>query len=191
MMLFWFKTQNIINISFGISFEYFFNEINNYLYFLVDISIIFVSNIINMNIEDSSSTVFYAIEKAIKSYRKLAQKNISKIVNNITIDQKLVLQYLNDYPDLSQKEIAELVFKDNASMTRMINVMVKKGFLKRSINNNDRRRFKIEITSTGLKILEVLPKVIFENRQKALEGISDKELIQLEQILNKIIANCK
>jgi len=142
-----------------------------------------------MNLNIPAKTIFFTIEKTIKSYRKFSQKNISKIVGDITIDQKLILQYLNEYPDLNQKEIAELVFKDNASMTRMIEIMVKKKLLRRSLNKKDRRTYTIEITEKGKEILIKLPPVILSNRNKALEGVTEEELIQLEQTLNKIISN--
>ncbi|NHN24062.1 MarR family transcriptional regulator [Flavobacterium jejuense] len=138
-----------------------------------------------------SKTVFYTIEKTIKSYRKFSKRNFLKVVDDITIDQKLILQYLNDFPGLSQKEIAELVFKDNASLTRMIDLMVNKNFLKRSMNIEDRRRFKIEITPKGKEVLSKLEPVIAENRKKAFAGITEQELIQLDMILNKILFNIK
>lgn len=136
-----------------------------------------------------SKTVFYSIEKTIKSYRKFSKMNFSKVVDNITIDQKLILQYINAYPELNQKEIAELVFKDKASLTRMIDIMVNKKFIKRSINIADRRRYKVEITSIGKKILKTLEPVIIKNRKQAFSGISKEELTQLEKTLNKILLN--
>ena len=143
-----------------------------------------------MNVILPSKTIFYAIERAIKSYRKFAQKNISNSIDNISIDQGLVLLFLDKYPELTQKEIADLVFKDNASMTRMINLMVAKKYLKRSMNDDDLRRYKLSITETGREILEKLPSIISNNRRKALKDISKEELIQLNKTLNKIIANC-
>jgi len=154
---------------------------------LFDISTMFVSNIKYMRIP--SKTVFYTIEKTIKSYRKFSKSNFLKVVDDITIDQKLILQYINGYPELNQKEIAELVFKDNASLTRMINIMVNKKFLNRSMNDEDRRRYKIEITSKGKEVLNKLGPVIVENRKKAFSGITKQELIQLERTLNKILSN--
>ncbi len=142
-----------------------------------------------MKIENPSQVVFYSIERAIKEYRKFAQKKISETVEGITVDQGLILLFLNDHPELSQKEIAKLLFKDNASMTRMIDLMVKKEYLMRS-THKDRRRHTIDITSKGKRILEKLPPVILKNRNTALEGITSQELNQLEQILNKIINNC-
>lgn len=136
-----------------------------------------------------AKTVFYTIERTIKTYRKFSRQQFLKVVDDITIDQKLILQYLNDHPGLSQNEIAELVFKDNASLTRMIDLMVQKGFLLRSINPDDRRRFKIKLTPKGKKVLEKLAPVIEENRIKAFAGITEEELVQLELTLNKILSN--
>lgn len=144
-----------------------------------------------MSITIPSQTIFYTIEKAIKKYRKFSQRNISEIISGITIDQTLVLQFLNRHPELSQKEIAELIFKDNASMTRMINIMVQKKYLKRTGHQQDRRRYNIEITKKGKETLDDLPPIILKNRDKALKNITESELVQLDNILNKIIINCK
>ncbi|HKK76181.1 MAG TPA: MarR family transcriptional regulator [Saprospiraceae bacterium] len=136
-----------------------------------------------------AKTVFFTIEKTIKTYRKFSQKNISSVVSDITIDQKLVLQYLDSNPDLNQKQIEYLVFKDKASMTRIINNMVDKDYLKRRVNEEDRRSFKIEISVKGKEVLKKLPPVIMSNRKRAFAGISEEELIQLERTLNKILSN--
>tara|TARA_B100000795_G_scaffold251260_1_gene219976 strand:- start:3947 stop:4381 length:435 start_codon:yes stop_codon:yes gene_type:complete len=143
-----------------------------------------------MNVVISSRTVFYTIERSIKEYRKFAQKNISAQVSGITVDQALILFYIEKYPELSQKEIATLVFKDNASVTRIINLIVSKGYLKRSINEVNRRRFKLEISKLGAEVLFDLTPIVIRNRAEALKGLTEKELIQLESTLNKIIKNC-
>ncbi len=137
-----------------------------------------------------SETIFYSIEKAIKNYRKLAQQNISERVGNLTLDQALLLQFLVKNPGLSQSEIAELIFKDNASVTRMIELMVKNKFLMRKMNSDDRRRFNIELTPKTKDILPELNAIINANRAKALHGITQTEMDGVEQTLNKLIKNC-
>ena len=121
-------------------------------------------------------------EKAIKSYRKFAQKKIDQEVGKITLDQGLALILLNRYPDLPQNEIAELIFKDNASLTRMIELMSKKSLLKRTINPADRRRFKLKVTDDGMEVLEKLSGVIANNRKVALKGISKSEIEQIKKL---------
>lgn len=142
-----------------------------------------------MQIELPSETIFHAIESTIKAYRKFSQKNISAQINDMTIDQGMVLLFLNEYPELTQKEIAVLVFRDNASMTRMIDTMVKKKYLSRSMNDEDRRRFKLEVTDKGKEVLRILPSIIQTNRASSLAGITKDEIHQLGTLLNKIKTN--
>jgi len=144
-----------------------------------------------MPFKNPTGTVLYLIEQAIKEYRKISQKNISQVIQDITIDQCLVLIILNNNTTSSQKEIAELIFKDYASITRMIELMVKKDYLIRSVNQSDRRKSDLEITEKGKKALKMLSPKIKENRQNALSGLSSLELVQLETLLQKIISNCK
>jgi DNA-binding MarR family transcriptional regulator len=144
-----------------------------------------------MDIKNPTGTVLYSIEQAIKEYRKVSQKNIAKIVKDITIDQCLVLIILNKNAKISQNELANLIFKDNASITRMIELMVKKEYLNRAIHKEDRRKFNLEITEKGKKTIELINPVIKTNRKTALNGLSLEEIDLLDKMLNKIIINCK
>lgn len=140
--------------------------------------------------EIPSKTIFYLIEKAIKEYRKFALKNIRAQVSDITIDQSLLLAFKQKYPEYSQQEIAELIFKDNASVTRMIESMVGKDYLRREIHTADRRKYDLQITEKGAAVLTLIGPVIIANREEALEGISEEALENLETTLQKIITNC-
>lgn len=142
-----------------------------------------------MNIPPPSETIFHTIEIAIKEYRKFALRNISEKIKDITIDQSMVLLFLDKYPDLPMDEIAKLVFKDNTSMARIVDIMIEKGLLKRTIDNENRTPF--EITEKGKDVLEMLPSLINQNRKSSLRGISQSEINQVENTLLKMIANCK
>lgn len=137
-----------------------------------------------------SETVFHAIEGSIKSYRKFAQQQISSKIDDITIDQSLALIYIEKHPELSQIALAEMLFKDTASLTRMIKVMVNNKFIERKINTQDLRRYKLILTKKGKKVVDALPKVISANRSIALNGISKEDEQDLKRILNKIKSNC-
>lgn len=144
-----------------------------------------------MNQKNPTGTVLYLLEKAIKDYRKLSQKNISKVVKDITVDQCLVLIILSKDEKISQNEIANLIFKDNASITRMIELMVKKDYLNRTVHTEDRRKLSLQITEKGKKTLELISPIVLINRNTALNGFSTEEVELLDKILNKIITNCK
>lgn len=144
-----------------------------------------------MQNKNPTGTVLYTIEQAIKEYRKVCQKNIQKIVSDITVDQCLVLIILNENPKISQIEIAKLMFKDNASITRIIELMVKKDYLLREPDEFDKRKSKLIVTEKGQKTIVLLSPVFKLNRKTALEGLSLDEIELLDKLLHKIISNCK
>lgn len=141
--------------------------------------------------EKLDEVLFYTIEKSIKVYRKYAQNQIQKNGYDITIDQWLVLKTLQENKNLSQNQIAELVFKDIASITRIIELLVKKNCVNRKINTIDRRKFELEITEEGNKIIEEIYPIVIANRKQALAGITTEAINDLKIQLEKIIINCK
>lgn len=136
-------------------------------------------------------TLFYTIERAIKEYRKYAQHNILEHINDITLDQALVLTIIDAEPSISQKEIANFLYKDYASLTRIIELMVEKNYVTRQTNKADRRRFNLIITKKGNTALKKILPIIKANRESAILGLSQQEVSQLNTLLNKIIINCK
>jgi len=133
---------------------------------------------------------FYVLEKAIKSYRQFAQRNIKGVNKDITIDQWLILKTILDNPNCSQREIAATIFKDVASVTRIIELLVNKGLLVRSPHSEDRRRFGLKLTSKGMAVQKDLMPVIIQNRSSALKGLSVEEIEVLRNLLHRIINNC-
>jgi DNA-binding MarR family transcriptional regulator len=143
-----------------------------------------------MFVDTPTRTVLYTLEQALKAYRKRCQHNLDQVAGNLTVDQALVLIVLDKYPTLSQHQMAELVFKDKASLTRIIELLVQKGLLTRALHPTDRRKFALQLTASGQHTLAQLAPTIQLNQQTALAGLSDDELAQFHGTLQKIIANC-
>lgn len=137
-----------------------------------------------------NDVIFYTIDKAIRTYRQYAQKQFKKAGFSITIDQWLILKTITDHPLVTQQELGELVFKDNASVTRIIELLVKAGYLKKEVIKEDRRRSKLKITTEGRRIIAALQKVVLKNREAALKGISKGDLDAMKPGLTAIIKNC-
>ena len=140
--------------------------------------------------ESLDQIVFYSLEKAIKTYRQFAQKQIETAGFDITIDQWLILKTIQENDNLAQQQIAEKVFKDVASVTRIIEILVKKEYIKRSFHNNDRRRFALAITQKGEKIINKVLPIIEQNRAQALTSFSEKDVKKLQKLLTTLTKNC-
>ena len=140
--------------------------------------------------EKLEDIIFYTLEKAIRKYRQYAQKELKNAGYTITIDQWLITKQILENPGISQQELSEKVFKDNASVTRMIELLSKANYLTRQIDNGDRRRTNLQVTPQGIKVITDVNKIIMRNRSTALKGIGDAEVSNTQKVLNAIIANC-
>jgi len=136
-------------------------------------------------------TIFYVLEKTIKQYRQFAQGNIDRVGIDITIDQWLILNIIQENSALGQTEIAERVFKDQASVARIIDLLVRKELLAQAPNPHDRRRIDRTITPKGEELLNRVRPIIAQNRSTALAGLSGEAIEQMRQTLEVMYGNCR
>ena len=137
-----------------------------------------------------NSILFYSLDKAIRSYRRMAQANIDRAGLAITVDQWLVLRVLLEHDDLTQHEIAERVFKEQASVARMLALLTKNGLLSAVPLPNDGRRTRLRVTEKGHQLLEAVQPIILNNRAVALAGVAPEEMAVLQELLERITGNC-
>lgn len=138
-----------------------------------------------------NNVIFYVLEKTIKRYRQFAQNHIDQAGLPITVDQWLVLNVIQECPSLGQTEIAERVFKDQASVARIIDLLVKKKLLAQQPSDQDRRRVDRTITPQGWALLKAVAPIVAQYRSSALEGLSEPAIEQMRQTLETIYANCQ
>jgi len=103
----------------------------------------------------------------------------------------LVLNTIIEQPGISQAHIADYVFKNDASVTRIIEKLVEHKYLKRNFHESDRRMTSLKITIKGIDVIRKVNRVAVKYREVALNGLSKKELESTEDTLLKIIENCK
>lgn len=144
----------------------------------------------NKSVEKLKDIIFYNMDKAIKSYRMYAQKRLKENGFKITIDQWLIIKVILENPSITQQDIAKKVFKDNASVTRIIELLIKSKYLEKEVNLNDRRKSNLSVTDEGKSIIEKVQSLVLDNRKNALEKVSENELKTMNLVLKKIITNC-
>ncbi|WP_367864440.1 MarR family winged helix-turn-helix transcriptional regulator [Pedobacter sp. WC2423] len=139
------------------------------------------------NLED---ILFYSLERSIKSYRQFAQQQLIKKGFEITIDQWLLLKTVHENPGQTQNQIAQTIFKDFASVTRMVELLVERKYIFRNPHPTDRRRFHLKLSEVAVKLLDNMQLVIENNRRIALKNISEQQILQFQQVLDVIYNNC-
>lgn len=131
----------------------------------------------------------FLLDRTARRVKQYAQQQFKQGEFDVTVDQWLVLKNLSENGPLSQTELANLVFKDHPTLTRIIDLLCKKGYVERVTHPQDRRSFQLYLTSTGVsKVSELKPQVL-KIREKAWENLNEKDFEEFKRILNTIYEN--
>lgn len=131
----------------------------------------------------------YLLDRTARRIKQYAQQRFSAGDFNVTVDQWLILKNLDNDRYLKQTELAELTGKDTPTLTRIVDLLCKKGLTERVIHKTDRRSFTVHLTKTGGQLLNELSPKVDDIRMQAWEGLSEADYEDLKRILNKIYQN--
>ncbi len=139
--------------------------------------------------KDSFNRYSFLLDCTARRIKQYAQTRFNDGDFGITVDQWTILKTLNSYSDLSQKELAELCGKDQPTLTRIIDLLVKKGFVERTMHHLDRRSFIVHLSEDGKRKTEELAPQVKAIRMKAWENLEENDFHDLKRILDTIYNN--
>lgn len=102
---------------------------------------------------------------------------------DVTVQQCVTLQTLLDGPS-EVSPLAKKVGNSASTMTRMINGLLKLGWVDRIRDEQDRRRVKVELTTSGKKEAERLQELTVLTVDSVLNQIPQKDRKQLQESLS-------
>lgn len=119
-----------------------------------------------------------------KGYYSYINHNIEEFGINTT--QLHLLFEISNQEDINQERIAERCSINKGAVARSIKKLEDIGFVKRQIDENNRRQNKISLTRSGEEILEKSVKILHHWEDEVIleKGYVEKELLQ--QILKDI-----
>lgn len=120
---------------------------------------------------------------------KTLAKAIKKVNYKITPREFAILNRLNQHGSLNQSELAQMTFKDRPATTRMLDKLEKLGYVKRSVNKDDRRVFDISLTKTGSQVRSKIVPLAVTMIEEGCKDISRKDLHVTLRTLQKLNAN--
>ena len=139
--------------------------------------------------QEQFSKYSFLLDRTARRVKQYAQRKFKLGDFDLTVDQWLILKNLSENELLSQSELAHLVFKDQPTLTRIIDLLTKKGYVERVPHPMDRRSFQLLLTESGVnKVIELKPKVA-SIREKAWENLNEADFGEFKRILNTIYDN--
>ena len=139
--------------------------------------------------EELFNSYSFLLDRTARRVKQYAQQQFKEQGFSLTVDQWIVLKHLHENEKMKQNELAEIIFKDNPTLTRIIDLLCTKGLTVRTVHPNDRRSFVVSLTKEGIKKVQQLTPKIKEIRLKAWDGLSESDFKNFKKILNTIYNN--
>lgn len=131
----------------------------------------------------------FLLDRTARKVKQYAQQKFKNGDFDVTVDQWLILKNLSENELLSQTELAQLVFKDQPTLTRIMDILCKKGYVERIPHPQDRRSFHLNLTETGKQKVSQLKPQVATIREKAWENLDSSDFEEFKRILNTIYSN--
>lgn len=109
----------------------------------------------------------------------------------ITSEQWSLLKRLEEQDGVIIKDLTQRVEKDQGNVTRILDVLEKRGLVKRTPNPDDKRSSLVFLTEEGKGLMENLIPIDEELQEMILKGVCKEELTLFKKILSKINDNVK
>ena len=132
---------------------------------------------------------FFKIDTTIKKIRNALQKQLNEAGFDLTVDQWVLIDHIKRQPGISQNELAELTFKDPPTVTRIVDLIEKKGLVERTPAAGDRRKFNLFLTSKGDVIYKDAFPIVAEIRRKGWGDLEESDYQHFVRIMDSIYNN--
>lgn len=136
------------------------------------------NSMIGFMVYDAQRSIFKSLEAALKPY-------------DITPGQWNLINQLDRAGELSQKELADRTRKEQATITRYLDTLERKGLVVRNKHKSDRRTHAISVTDKARELIATVDPVTFEAADKLIEGIEQKDLDTFVAVLAQLKENAE
>lgn len=106
---------------------------------------------------------------------------------DLTPVQYAALVGVRDNPCIDQATLAAIIAYDRTTMGGVVDRLVEKGFLTRTVSPTDRRARVLTVNETGLAIIRDAEPVVMRAQKELVRVLDRQETEQLVQLLEKVV----
>ena len=155
----------------------------------------FIHIFVFMNLEQSISQAKFDSEQEKLIINVIYSANLLNLITtrlfkpfDLSPQQYNVLRILRGQKgsSIALMEIENRMLDKSSNVSRLVDKLISKDLVNRSVCSEDRRRIEILITSNGMSILKEIDAILSEMNSKLKELISDDDANQTNRILDHL-----
>jgi MarR family transcriptional regulator for hemolysin len=137
---------------------------------------------------DFENSMGFVVNMTAKAFQKSFDIELRKNAG-VSLSQWRVVGALVMQPGLTQKEIADKVGIEGATLVPILDKMEKEGLLKRKPDSSDRRVNRIYLTQKADSLWESMIECVLRIRKSSAKNISESDIQTTLETLRKISQN--
>lgn len=137
-----------------------------------------------MNRAELRSELIDTMAKVNRKLRTVFDARVKE--RGLTLARARTLLALTEQEGLYQKELAEVLEIENATMVRLIDGLERQAFVERQAVEGDRRAKRIVMTEEGRQLADEVVSLADEVREELLESVTDEELEIALDVMRKM-----
>ena len=137
---------------------------------------------VSLNFDDNrlkSTPFFYFINYINVLHDNFLKENFK----DITPRDFTYLSNIFYHENISQKELANLLYVSEANVAQIVKRLEKSGYVKREFLKDDKGKKSLSLTDKGESIFNFLLNMIYEGESEIFKDYSDKDKIKFKEML--------
>lgn len=90
---------------------------------------------------------------------------------------------------VTQSELAEMVFTDKATMVRIVDYLADSGLVQRVTDPKDRRAYRLQTTAKGASLVPHIKNAFNEVNEAVMDGFAKEEVVRAYAMLARMMCN--
>ncbi|MFB5676366.1 MarR family winged helix-turn-helix transcriptional regulator [Paenibacillus terreus] len=129
------------------------------------------------------------LSRTYLSFRKRATRLIAEY--DVTPEQYAILNELSKADSISQKKLAEILVRDQTTVGKIVDKLMRKELVTRTVDPEDRRAVQLYLTDKGRQLHDELFPLMIGYQKEITAGITQEELAVFYKVFNRIYEQVK
>lgn len=136
---------------------------------------------------DEISGIGLHLDMVLRKVQDAYLRKFQELQLDLTIEQWVILyRIFQSGDDASQTDIVKSNFRNRATTSRVIGGLERKEWIRKTRFEGDMKRFKIELTSKGQKVITIVEPHAQNLRKQAVKGLDTLEFETFLRVLDRI-----
>lgn len=140
-----------------------------------------------LNQIDEISGIGLHLDLVLRRIQEAYLKKFEELGVDLTIEQWVILHRISELgKTASQRDIVRSNFRNRATTSRVIGKLEKKGWISKTRFDGDQKRYKLELTRKGKKIIKLILPHAVNLRKLAIKDLDTKDFEVFLKVLDQI-----